>query len=248
MKYLLIVRHGESVFNALNKFCGWIDAELSPHGKEEAQRCGKILAERMGTKPGYIYTSRLQRSQQTQKLASEVAGWSDVPVEPRWEMNERMYGDLQDKNKTEVAEKFGADQLKIWRRSYSTPPPPMDRSNPAHPCHSPLYADLDPAVIPDAESLELCSLRVMKFYNTVVLEKFKEVSTIAMFAHGNSLRALVQKLEGLTNEAVIELNIPTACPYLITFDDDMKFQEAKYLMDEAEVKALVEAVANQGKK
>jgi len=250
MKYLILMRHGESESNKANTFGGWINSELSEKGVNEAKSAQPLLKQFFGTrKPEHIYTSRLKRAKNTCSYAIEGLGWSEVPLDHVWQLNERMYGAFQGKNKKEIGDELGADELKRIRRSYDMAPPPLAHDSPFHPLNDPEWADLDKALIPDAESLKMCQTRAVTYWTEVISPKFTKdgCENILIFAHGNSLRALVHHLEHLTIDELIELNIPTATPRVLEFTDDMEFVKSHYLGDPEAIAAAAEAVANQGK-
>jgi len=250
MKRLIILRHGQSTSNQTNTFGGWIDSELSAQGQQEASSAQPLLKEFFGDKkPCCIYTSRLKRAINTCDKATAGLGWDNIPRKAAWQLNERMYGAFQGKNKAELGAEIGADELKKIRRAFDIPPPPLDRNSEFHPLNDPQWKDLDPAQIPDTESLKICQERVMIFWQTEILQQFikNNCEDVVIFAHGNSLRALVHKLEGLTLDELLELNIPTAVPRVLEFDDDMtSVQRAYYLGDPDAIAAAAAAVANQG--
>jgi len=244
VKKIVFVRHGESEWNVANKFTGWTDVQLSAKGVTEAKEAGVILKEK-GYSFDKIYTSVLTRAKETCKLALETLG--QTPTEETWRLNERHYGALQGLNKAETAEKHGEEQVKIWRRAYDIAPPALETSDERHPANDPLYANVDKKDLPATECLKDCVERVLPFWNDNIVPALKNGEKIALFAHGNSLRSICMYLENMTPEQVLELNIPTGIPLVYELDDDLKFVKSYYLLDEAELKAKLDAVANQGK-
>merc|ERR1712062_229108 len=246
MVKIVFLRHGESTWNVENKFTGWTDVPLSAKGKVEAKEAGVILKEK-----GYVFdnvfTSVLERSKETFNLAQEAMATNYVP-KPVWRLNERHYGELQGANKAETAAKFGEDQVKIWRRAYDIAPPALKTDDKRHPVNDVLYKDVEKNCLPSTECLKDCVERVLPFWNTEVVPLLKDKKSVLLVAHGNSLRSLCMYLENMTKEQVLELNIPTGIPLVYELnDDDLKFEKSYYLLDEQELKAKLEAVADQGK-
>ena len=243
---LVLVRHGESEWNLANRFTGWVDVDLSEKGRGEAKRAGISLKEE-GIKVDIAFTSVLKRAIRTLWIALDEMDQMWVPVVRAWQLNERHYGDLQGLNKSETAKKFGEDQVKVWRRSYDIPPPPLSLDNEMHPRFERRYQHLDPVVLPATESLKITLDRVMPFWANTVVPYLRDGKTVMIAAHGNSLRALVKHLNKISDQDIIELNIPTGLPRLYRLDDDLNVLEDRYLADEDAVKAAAAAVAAQGK-
>ncbi len=241
---LILLRHGQSTWNLENRFTGWTDVGLTPKGEEEAREAGRLLAAE-GLKPDVVHTSVLKRAIETADLTLEEAGWSDIPTKRSWRLNERHYGALQGLNKKETAEEYGTDQVMAWRRSYDVRPPALDRDDPRHPSHDPLYADLDPAVLPATECLADVVARMLPYWFEEIVPDLMAGETPLVVAHGNSLRALVMYLDGLSKDEVVDLNIPTGIPLVYELDDELKPVAKRYLGDEAAALAAAEEVARQ---
>ncbi len=241
---LVLLRHGQSEWNLSNQFTGWTDVGLTEQGETEARTAGRLLVEE-GLKPDVMFTSVLKRAIDTADLALEEAGWTDIPTKRDWRLNERHYGDLQGLNKKETAERHGDEQVLIWRRSYDVPPPAIDPDDERHPSHDPLYADVDPADLPGTEALSNVVDRMLPYWFAEIVPELKADKTVLIVAHGNSLRALVKHLDGLSNEEVIELNIPTGIPLLYELDDDLVPISSRYLGDPEAAAAAADAVSKQ---
>jgi 2,3-bisphosphoglycerate-dependent phosphoglycerate mutase len=244
---LVVVRHGESVWNQQNRFTGWKDVDLAEKGILEAQKAGKILKEK-GFDFNYAYTSRLTRAIKTLNYILDEMKLHWIPVTKEWRLNERHYGDLQGLNKTETAEKHGEEQVKIWRRSYDTPPPQMSRENPDHPSHDPRYADVDPAELPSGESLKDTVARFLPLWSQKIAPDLKSGKKILIAAHGNSLRALIMHLEKMSPAEIMEVNVPTGIPLVYRLDQNMQVTGKEFLGDPEEVAKAMASVAAQGKK
>ena len=247
MHKLVLIRHGESEWNKLNLFTGWTDVELSEKGVEEAHRAGKQLK-----KEGYdfdlVYTSLLKRAIHTMNNVLFELDREWLPVIKSWRLNERHYGALQGLNKSETAEKYGEEQVKIWRRSYDVCPPALEEDDPRNPANQAQFRDVPKADLPLNESLALTVKRAVPFFEEVIKPEMLKGKRCLIVAHGNSLRALVKYFDNLSDDEIIGVNIPTGVPLVYEFDDNMKAVKHYYLMDEAELKAQMDAVANQGKK
>lgn len=243
---VVILRHGESTWNHENRFTGWKDVGLSDLGKAEAIRAGKVLKE-SGLEFDRAFTSVLKRAILTLEsvLAELDSSW--IPVEKSWRLNERHYGALTGLNKAETAQKHGEDQVKIWRRSYSTPPPPMPKDSPDHPSKDRKYKSVPAALLPDCEALSHTVTRVLPYWNEQIVPALKAGDRVLISAHGNSIRALLKHLEGMSEEAILELNIPTAVPLELTLDQNLKFVSKRYLGNAEEIANAMHAVASQGK-
>ncbi|HET9610365.1 MAG TPA: 2,3-diphosphoglycerate-dependent phosphoglycerate mutase [Acidimicrobiales bacterium] len=246
---LVLLRHGESVWNLENLFTGWYDSELSPRGEDEARQGGRLMAEH-GVLPDVLHTSVLVRAIRTADLALAELGRSWIPVRRHWRLNERHYGDLQGLNKRETAERFGIDQVKIWRRAYDVPPPPMARDDERNVRHDPRYAGLPPELVPDTECLADVVARMLPYWYDGIVPDLAPGSTVLVAAHGNSLRALVKHLNGISDEDIPGLNIPTGEPLVYELGDDYmplddRPVDERYLRSPEEIRAAAEAVARQ---
>ena len=241
---LVLLRHGQSTWNLENRFTGWTDVDLSDIGIIEAHQAGKIL-----NNDGYEFdlalTSVLKRAIRTLWITMDEMDLMWIPVERAWQLNERHYGALQGLNKAEMAEKYGAEQVHIWRRSYSVLPPPLAPDDPRHPKFDKRYAGLEPGQIPACESLELTLMRVLPYWHSIVVPKLKQGKKILIAAHGNSLRALVKHLDHISDEEIPELNIPTGIPLVYELDEDLKAIRHYYLGDQAMAEAKAQEVARQ---
>jgi len=241
---LLLVRHGQSRWNLENLFTGWTDVDLSPQGVSEARSAGQEIA-RSGVLPDVVYSSVLKRAIRTEWLILEALDLFWLPVVRDWRLNERHYGALQGLNKAETAAKYGAAQVKIWRRSYDTPPPPLSADDPRHPRHDRRYAHVDPAELPATESLKDTLARVLPCWEQCIAPQLRAQRNVMIVAHGNSLRALVKMLDGLSESAIVELNIPTGIPLLYELDDTLSPRSSRYLGDAAAAQAASELVRAQ---
>lgn len=246
MNQLILVRHGESLWNKENRFTGWMDVDLSDKGRVEAQQAGKTLKAE-GFEFDVCYCSVLKRALRTLWIAQEEMDRLWLPVIKSWRLNERHYGALTGLNKAETAARHGEEQVKIWRRSYDTPPPPMSKDDPGHPVRDTKYKKINPAELPSAESLKDTVARVLPLWNSEISGRISKGEKILISAHGNSIRALVQHLEKLTPAEIMEVNIPTGIPLLYELSSDMKVIRKQYLGDPEVVKAAQESVAHQGK-
>ena len=246
MHKVVLLRHGQSQWNLENRFTGWTDVDLTDQGREEAKAAGLVLKEK-----GFIFdkahTSVLKRAIRTLWIALDELDQMWLPVRRDWRLNERHYGALQGLNKSETAEKHGEEQVLIWRRSYDIPPPALAEDNEHYPGHDPRYANLTSEELPLTECLKDTVERFLPYWHESIVPEIKEGKRVIIAAHGNSLRALVQYLDGLSEEAVLKLNIPTGMPLVYELDDDLKPIKNYYLGDEEAVKAAMEAVASQGK-
>lgn len=246
---LILLRHGESEWNAKNLFTGWVDVDLNEKGLAEAKRGGEMLAE-AGILPDVVHTSLLKRAIKTSQIALEAADRHWIPVVRNWRLNERHYGALQGKNKKETLEQYGDEQFMLWRRSYDTPPPPIDPDNEWAQTHDARYAALPPEAVPATECLKDVVARLIPYWEDVIVaEHLRAGMTVLVAAHGNSLRALVKHLDGISDADIAELNIPTGIPLVYELDENLKplVKGGRYLDPEAAAAAAA-AVANQGKK
>ena len=246
MYTLVLLRHGESTWNQENRFTGWTDVDLSERGRAEAKEAGRLLRE-----GGYVfdlaYTSVLKRAIRTLGIALDTLELLWIPVTKHWRLNERHYGALQGLNKAETAAKHGEAQTKIWRRSYDIPPPPLTADDPRHPSHDPRYATLSPAELPLTETLKDTVARFLPYWHEVIAPSIKGGKRVIIAAHGNSLRALVKYLDGIDEQTIVELNIPTGIPLVYELDDDLRPIRHYYLGDPAAATAAAARVANQTK-
>ncbi|MBQ5950802.1 MAG: 2,3-diphosphoglycerate-dependent phosphoglycerate mutase [Lachnospiraceae bacterium] len=246
MTKLVLIRHGESEWNKLNLFTGWTDVDLSEKGREEARMGGRLLKEE-GFDFDVCYTSYLKRAIHTLNLVLDEMDRAWLPVVKTWKLNERHYGALQGLNKAETAEKYGEDQVKIWRRSFDITPPPLADDDERNAKFQPAYRDVDPALLPATESLEITIERVVPYFEEVIKKDMEAGKRVIIAAHGNSLRALVKYFDDMSKEDIIGVNIPTGVPLVYEFDENMKVVRHYYLGDQEALKAKMEAVANQGK-
>jgi 2,3-bisphosphoglycerate-dependent phosphoglycerate mutase len=246
MYKVVLLRHGESTWNQENRFTGWTDVGLSEKGVGEAKRAGRLLREQ-GYTFDHAYTSKLKRAIRTLWLVLEEMDLMWIPVENDWRLNERHYGGLQGLNKAETAAKFGEQQVMVWRRSYDVPPPPLTRDDPRYPGLERRYGSLTEAELPLTESLKETVARFMPLWTEVLAPAVKRGERLIIAAHGNSLRALVKYLDGISDADIVGLNIPTGVPLVYELDENLKPIRHYYLGDEEEIKRAAQAVANQGK-
>jgi 2,3-bisphosphoglycerate-dependent phosphoglycerate mutase len=247
---LILLRHGESTWNLENLFTGWTDVPLSDRGVAEAREGGRLLKE-AGLRPGVVHESLLLRAIQTTQLALAEMDLSWIPVHRSWRLNERHYGALQGLNKQQTAEKYGEDKVKLWRRSYDVRPPALEPSDPRHPSHDRRYATLPPELLPSTECLADVVDRMLPYWYDAIVPDLLRHPCVLVSAHGNSLRALVKHLDGLSEQEVLELNIPTGVPRVYELDGDFKPKSWRYLGDAAEIErraAAVKAQASSGSK
>ncbi len=249
MPDLILLRHGQSQWNELNLFTGWHDVDLSDLGEQEARIAGELLAEQEGLDLRVLHTSVLTRAIRTAEIALHAAGRSWLPVRRNWRLNERHYGDLTGKDKKETAQQFGAEQVKLWRRSYDVPPPPLPEGDPRGNRLDPRYRDVPPEFIPATECLKDVVVRVTPYFSDVIVEDLRREAVsggaVIVVAHGNSLRALRKVLQHIGDDEIAELEIPTGIPYRITMDHELNVLSADYLGDPLAAAAAAEAVARQ---
>lgn len=243
---LVLVRHGQSTWNLENRFTGWTDVELTELGREEARSCGKILLEK-GYTFDIAYTSVLKRAIQTLNIVQDVMDLDWIPVIRAWQLNERHYGALQGLNKAEMAQQYGDEQVKIWRRSYDTPPPSLELNDERHPRFDRRYAELTTDQLPATESLKITLGRVLPYWHSTLAPMIQTGKRVLISAHGNSIRAMIKYLDGISDSEITELNVPTGIPQVYELDEDIKPTHHFYLADEETVRKAAEAVANQGK-
>ncbi|MGB5287804.1 MAG: 2,3-diphosphoglycerate-dependent phosphoglycerate mutase [Ignavibacteriaceae bacterium] len=246
MYKVVLLRHGESTWNKENRFTGWTDVDLSEKGLQEAKKAGQVLK-----KEGYTfdlaYTSVLKRAIRTLWITLDEMDLMWIPVIRNWRLNERHYGALQGLNKAETAQKFGEDQVKIWRRSYDIQPPALEKSDERYPGKDPRYADLTEKELPLTECLKDTVARFVPYWENTIAPSIKEGKKVIIAAHGNSLRALVKYLDNISEDEIVGLNIPTGIPLVYELDDNLKSLKSYYLGDPEEIKKAAEAVASQGK-
>lgn len=246
MYKLVLVRHGQSTWNLENRFTGWTDVDLTDLGKAEAAEAAKLLLE--GKYDFDIaYTSVLKRAVKTLNIIQDLMNLDWLPVVRAWQLNERHYGSLQGLNKSEMAQKFGEAQVKIWRRSYDVPPPPLELDDSRHPRFDRRYASLTPGQLPATESLKITLERVLPYWNSTLAPEIKSGKRVLVVAHGNSIRALVKYLDNISESEITELNIPTGLPLVYELDADLKPIRNYYLGDPEQAAKKAAAVANQGK-
>ena len=244
---LILVRHGQSLWNVANLFTGWVDVDLSERGRAEAAQAGlDLLAEKL--QPQIAFTSVLKRAIRTLWIMLETTDRMWIPVERSWRLNERHYGALQGLDKTQTAERHGAAQVKIWRRSYDIPPPPLAWDDPQHPRFDARYASVDPASLPGAESLHNTLERVLPLWQSRMAPELAAGRNVLVVAHGNSLRALVKMLDGMSASEIIEFNIPTGVPIVYEFSPALAAQRRRFLGDAQAIAAAQDAVRRQGEK
>lgn len=246
---LVLLRHGQSDWNAKNLFTGWYDVDLTAQGEAEAISAGPAMIE-AGVLPDIVHTSVQKRAIRTANLTLDAMDRAWIPVRRSWRLNERHYGDLTGKNKKETVEQFGADQVHIWRRSYDVPPPPLEASNPYQPNDDPRYLRLAPDVLPQSECLKDVVIRMLPWWYDAIVPDLRADRTVLVAAHGNSLRALAKHLDDISDDEIADLNIPTGVPVLYTFDQDMQPNQVdsfdqRYLGDVEAARAAAEAVAKQ---
>jgi 2,3-bisphosphoglycerate-dependent phosphoglycerate mutase len=241
---LVLLRHGESTWNKENRFTGWTDVDLTDKGREEAAAAGRLLRDE-----GYVfdvaYTSVLKRALRTNWMALDEMDLLWIPVERSWRLNERHYGALQGLNKAETAAKHGDEQVKIWRRSYDIPPPPLPPDDPRHPSRDPRYAGLLPTDIPSTEALKQTVDRFLPYWTQAITPSIRSGRRVLITAHGNSLRALVKHLDKLSDTAIVELNIPTGIPLVYELNEDLSPIRSYYLGDQEAAARAAASVASQ---
>jgi len=241
---LILVRHGQSTWNLENLFTGWRDVDLSDQGRVEAAQAGReLLIEKL--EPQIAFTSVLTRAIRTLWIILDTTQRMWIPVERSWRLNERHYGALQGLNKAQTVEKHGAAQVKLWRRSYDVPPPPLSWDDPQHPRFDPRYADVDPHSLPAAESLKDTLSRVLPFWESRIVPELRAKKNVLIVAHGNSLRALVKMLDMMSESDIVEFNIPTGIPMLYELDEQLQPISRRFLGDPAALASAQEAVRKQ---
>jgi 2,3-bisphosphoglycerate-dependent phosphoglycerate mutase len=246
MPKLILLRHGQSQWNVENRFTGWIDVDLSDAGVKEAHHAGALIRE-AGLKPEIAFTSYLKRAIKTLWIVLEDVDRAWVPVYKSWRLNERHYGALQGLNKTETAAKHGEEQVKIWRRSYSTPPPLLPTEHPEAVSRDVRYQGLSASEQPQGESLKMTVDRMLPYWESTIAPALRAHETVLVAAHGNSLRALIMHLDKLSEEKILETNVPTGVPLVYELSRNLEPIHSMYLGNSDEIKSAQEAVANQGK-
>jgi 2,3-bisphosphoglycerate-dependent phosphoglycerate mutase len=245
MKKLVLVRHGESVWNKENRFTGWTDVDLSERGISEARECGKVLKEN-GFAFSLAYTSYLKRANKTLNLILEEMDLMWIPVKKSWRLNEKHYGNLQGLNKSETAQKYGDEQVLIWRRSYDIPPAPLADEDPRNPRLDPRYREAGKEA-PLTESLKETVARAIPYWEVEIRPSLYHNDQVLVSAHGNSLRAVIKYLKNISDNDIVSLNLPTGIPYIFEFDDNLNLLKDYFLGDPEVIRKLMEEVANQGK-
>ena len=246
MTKLILLRHGQSQWNLENRFTGWVDVDLTKKGQIEAREAGLLLKESQ-FKFDLVLTSYLRRSINTCKICLKELKNDDVIVNSSWRLNERHYGNLQGLNKAETAEKYGDEQVQVWRRSYNTPPPPMNKNDDRHPSKDLLYSKVNKELLPSSESLKDTVKRVMPVINDVLIPEIKNNKKIMIVAHGNSLRAIVKVLKEISDQDIVSLNIPTGAPYVLEIDSKLKVVKDYYLGNVKNIQKKAKEVEDQGK-
>jgi 2,3-bisphosphoglycerate-dependent phosphoglycerate mutase len=244
MTKLVLIRHGQSTWNLENRFTGWTDVDLSEQGVREAYEGAEVL-KREGYTFDVAFTSVLKRAIRTLWIVLDDMDLMWIPVERAWQLNERHYGALQGLNKKETADKYGLDQVQIWRRSYDTPPGALTEDDERHPRHDRRYANVPSKLLPATESLKTTLDRVLPYWHEAIVPQIKEGRRVLICAHGNSLRALVKYLDGVSEEAITQLNIPTGIPLVYELDEHLAAQKHYYLGDPAQIEAATASVASQ---
>ena len=246
MHKIVLLRHGESVWNSENRFTGWTDVDLSARGLEEARRAGQLM-KAAGLAFDAAYTSVLKRAIRTLWIALDEMDLMWIPVRHSWRLNERHYGALQGLNKAETAAKFGEEQVLVWRRSYDAPPPALARDDPRQPRGDPRYAGLAEAELPLTECLKDTVVRFLPYWNEAIAPAVRRGERVIIAAHGNSLRALIKYLDGVSDQDIVGLNVPTGIPLVYELDESLRPLRHYYLGDAAEAEARARAVAEQAK-
>ena len=244
---LILVRHGQSLWNLENLFTGWTDIDLTPQGRAEAERAGRQLIEEK-IQPDIAFTSVLKRAIRTLWIMLDGMDRMWLPVERSWRLNERHYGALQGLDKAQTAERHGAQQVQIWRRSYDIPPPPLAAEDSRHPRFDARYGDVPPAELPSTESLKDTLARVRPFWHARIAPELRTGRNVLVVAHGNSLRAMVKMLDDVSESAIVELNIPTGIPLVYELDAQLQPLGSRYLGDPEAAAAAAEAVRRQTEK
>jgi 2,3-bisphosphoglycerate-dependent phosphoglycerate mutase len=246
MYKVILIRHGESLWNKENRFAGWVDVDLSEKGVQEAHNAGKKLL-REGYAFDLAYTSFLKRASKTLDIVLGEMNLKEIPIIRSWKLNERHYGSLQGLNKSEMAKKYGEEQVKMWRRGYDVAIPPLNKEDPMYPGNDPLYKDVKKEELPLSENLKMVVERVVPYWNDEIVPHIKNGKKIIIAASGNSLRALIKHLEKLSAEEIVEINVPTAIPLVYELNDNLEVIKKYYLASEEQLRQALDTVANQGK-
>lgn len=244
MNKLVLVRHGESEWNKLNLFTGWTDVDLTENGINEVKQCGKVLKEE-GFSFDVCFTSYLKRAIHSAYIVLEQLDEEYIPMIKDWHLNERHYGALQGLNKAETANKYGEKQVKLWRRSYDVNPPMLNKDDSRNPANQKMYSNISESELPLSESLKDCVNRVVPYFNKEIKPLIKEGKSVLIVAHGNSLRALIKYLKDISNEDIVDLNIPTGVPLVLELDDGLKVVKDYFLGDQEKIAQKVNSVALQ---
>lgn len=247
MKKLVLLRHGESIWNEQNRFTGWTDVGLTAKGIEEAKEAGRTMKE-MGFEFDLAFTSYLKRAIKTLWLALEEMDQMWIPVYKTWRLNEKHYGNLQGLNKTETAQKYGAEKVLMWRRSFDIPPTEIGMDDERHPRFEAKYKGLKPEDVPSTEALKDTIERLIPYWEGTIKPALAENNQVLVAAHGNSLRGIVKYLKNMTEDEIVQFNIPTGIPYVFEFDDDLNLIRDEFIGDPETIRKLQEQVANQAKK
>lgn len=247
MKKVVLIRHGQSTWNNENKFTGWTDVDLTELGEKEAAEAGKLL-KKEGFSFDKAYTSYLKRAIKTLNIVLDEMDLDWIPVEKTWLLNEKHYGMLQGLNKSETAAKYGDEQVLIWRRSYDIPPAALEEDDERSPLMDNRYKKIDRKNLPLTESLKETVDRILPYWENEILASLKDNNEIIVAAHGNSLRGIVKHLKNISDENIVNFNMPTGIPYVFEFDDNLEVVKDYFLGDPEEIKKLMDAVANQAKK
>lgn len=247
MPRLVMIRHGESTWNQLNKFTGWADVSLSERGIEESRTAGKLLKNEMKFEFDVAYTSVLERATKTLDIILEEMGLSAIPVHNSWRLNERCYGALQGLNKREMAEKFGDEQILQWRRGFDIRPPALEKTDEQYPGNDARYGDVSEEDLPVGESLKDTIKRVLPYWNETIVPDLMANKRVIISAHGNSLRALIKHIENIPEDQITSLEIPTGVPQVFEFDEEMRLKEKYFCGDQDAIRQSIEEVRNQGK-
>lgn len=246
MYTLVLIRHGESVWNKENRFTGWTDVDLSPTGVEEAIEAGRLL-KKEGFHFEIAYTSYLKRAIKTLDYILEEMDLMWIPVKKTWRLNEKHYGQLQGMNKSEMASRYGEEQVHIWRRSYDVPPDPLPADDPRNPAFDPRYKELAPEQIPLTESLKETVERIVPYWKDDISKELREKKSVVVAAHGNSLRGIIKYLKKIAENEIVSLNMPTGIPYVFEFDENMNLTRDYFIGDPEKIREMMEKVASQGK-
>lgn len=247
MKKIVLLRHGESAWNKENRFTGWTDVDLTEKGEAEAARAGQLL-KKEGFAFDKAYTSYLKRAVKTLNGVLDEMDQDWIPVEKSWRLNEKHYGMLQGLNKSETASKYGDEQVLIWRRSYDIAPEPLPEDDGRHPGRDPRYREVPDRELPRTESLKDTIARILPYWEVVIFPTLATADQVLVVAHGNSLRGIIKHLKQIPDDEIVNLNLPTGIPYVFEFDDRLNYTRDYFLGDPEEIRKLMEAVANQGKK